>query len=63
MRPGSCACSTTHAADVWLSWQRCLKLPLPLPCFLVTVNEKRDHIPPVVSGSAVTFPFDITVAG
>eukprot|EP00887_Chlorella_sp_A99_P001068 scaffold14.g1068.t1 len=27
------------------------------------VNEKKDHIPPVVSGSAVTFPFDITVAG
>lgn len=27
------------------------------------VNEKRDHIPPVVSGSAVTFPFAITVAG
>ncbi|PSC69772.1 Meiotically up-regulated 66 [Micractinium conductrix] len=27
------------------------------------VNEKRDHIPPVVSGSAVTFPFDISVAG
>lgn len=27
------------------------------------VNEKRDHIPPVVSASAVTFPFDITVAG
>ncbi|GAB4818701.1 hypothetical protein N2152v2_005747 [Parachlorella kessleri] len=28
-----------------------------------TVNERRDHIPPVVSGAAATFPFDITVAG
>lgn len=27
------------------------------------VNEKRDHIPPVVSGAAATFPFDIAVAG
>lgn len=26
-----------------------------------SVNEKRDHIPPVVSGSAVTFPFDISL--
>ena len=37
---------------------------LPLPCCLPpAVNERRDHIPPVVSGSAVTFPFDIQVAG
>lgn len=36
-------------------------LPPPLPW--PAVNERRDHIPPVVSGSAVTFPFDITVAG
>ena len=34
--------------------------PAPAPA---AVNERRDHIPPVVSGSAVTFPFDITVAG
>lgn len=27
------------------------------------VNEKRDHIPPIASTSAVTFPFDITMAG
>ncbi|KAI3426852.1 hypothetical protein D9Q98_006798 [Chlorella vulgaris] len=27
------------------------------------VNDKRDHIPPVVSASAVTFPFDLQVAG
>jgi autophagy-related protein 101 len=26
-----------------------------------SVNEKRDHIPPVISGSAVTFPFDISL--
>lgn len=28
-----------------------------------TVNEKKDHIPPVVSSAAVTFPFDISIAG
>lgn len=27
------------------------------------VNDKRDHIPPVVSASAITFPFDITFSG
>ncbi len=27
------------------------------------VNSKKEHIPPVVSAAAVTFPFDITVAG
>ena len=27
------------------------------------VNERRDHIPPVTSGSAVTFPFDVSVEG
>lgn len=27
------------------------------------VNEKRDHIPPVVSSSPLTFPFDITIVG
>jgi hypothetical protein len=30
---------------------------------VTAVNDKRDHIPPVVSASAVTFPFDIQVAG
>lgn len=28
-----------------------------------TVSERRDAIPPVVSSGAVTFPFDITIAG
>jgi autophagy-related protein 101 len=28
-----------------------------------TVNEKKDHIPPVVSSAVVTFPFDISIAG
>ncbi|GIL84135.1 hypothetical protein Vretimale_11086 [Volvox reticuliferus] len=27
------------------------------------VNDRRDHIPPVLSTSAVTFPFDITFSG
>lgn len=36
--------------------------PIPHP-YSSAVNDKRDHIPPVVSASAVTFPFDIQVAG
>ena len=28
-----------------------------------TVNEKKEHIPPVLSPHTLTFPFDITVAG
>lgn len=28
-----------------------------------TVNDRKDHIPPVVSPSAVTFPFDISITG
>ncbi|KAK9803935.1 hypothetical protein WJX72_006313 [[Myrmecia] bisecta] len=28
-----------------------------------TVNDKKDHVPPVVSASTVTFPFDVTIAG
>lgn len=27
------------------------------------VNEKKDHIPPVVSSQAVTFPFEIAIRG
>ena len=27
------------------------------------VNDKRHHIPPVVSSSTVTFPFDISMSG
>ncbi|PNH05976.1 hypothetical protein TSOC_007723 [Tetrabaena socialis] len=27
------------------------------------VNDRRDHIPPVLSAAAVTFPFDITFTG
>lgn len=28
---------------------------------ITVVNEKRDHIPPVVSGNALTFPFEVTI--
>ena len=27
------------------------------------VNERKDHIPPVVSAATVTFPFEIAIAG
>ena len=30
---------------------------------LRTINEKKDHIPPVTSAAVLTFPFEITVAG
>ncbi len=29
---------------------------------LTHVNDKREHIPPVVSSEAVTFPYEITIA-
>ena len=28
-----------------------------------TINEKKDHIPPVVSSAVLTFSFDISIAG
>ena len=28
-----------------------------------SVNERKDHIPPVVSSATVTFPFEISIAG
>jgi len=34
-----------------------------LLAIICAVNDKKDHIPPVVSPHLVTFPFDITVAG
>ena len=30
---------------------------------ICAVNDKKDHIPPVVSPHLITFPFDITVTG
>lgn len=30
---------------------------------LRTVNDKKDHIPPVVSSAVLTFSFDISIAG
>ena len=30
---------------------------------ICAVNDKKDHIPPVVSPHLVTFPFDITITG
>jgi len=34
-----------------------------LTLIVSVVNTKRDHIPPVVSADAVTFPFEIVIAG
>lgn len=28
-----------------------------------SVNEHKDHIPPVTSSQTLTFPFDITISG
>ena len=30
---------------------------------VAAVNKKKDHIPPVVSSQAVTFPFEIAIRG
>lgn len=47
--------------------QRQAKLQSALEDLLLTVvrivNEKKEHIPPVVSANTLTFPFDISVAG
>jgi hypothetical protein len=34
-----------------------------LAAIVQAVNDKREHIPPVVSAAVVTFPFDISIAG
>lgn len=39
------------------------QLEASLSSIITAVNTKRDHIPPVVSGAALTFPFDVTVEG
>ena len=38
-----------------------LQLETALTHIICAVNEKRDHIPPVVSGATLTFPFDVTL--
>ena len=47
--------------------QRQVKLQSALEDLLLTivriVNEKKEHIPPVVSANTLTFPFDISIAG
>eukprot|EP00877_Chromochloris_zofingiensis_P011959 jgi/Chrzof1/7016/Cz02g07220.t1 len=34
-----------------------------LTAIVRSVNDKKDHIPPVVSASTITFPFDISISG
>lgn len=36
---------------------------LLMTLILRTVNDKKDHIPPVTSAAVLTFPFEITIAG
>ena len=47
--------------------QRQARLQAALEDLLLTivriVNEKKEHIPPVVSANTLTFPFDISIAG
>ena len=38
-------------------------LEVVLTAVLRAVNDKKDHIPPVVSPATLTFPFDITIVG
>ena len=37
------------------------QLTTVLTAVITAANKKRDHIPPVVSGIALTFPFDVTL--
>ncbi len=30
-------------------------------CIIRTANERKEHLPPVVSGGVVSFPFDIAL--
>ncbi|EFJ47979.1 hypothetical protein VOLCADRAFT_117751 [Volvox carteri f. nagariensis] len=48
--------------DERLYWETCA-LEEQLAIVVRRVNDRRDHIPPVLSPSAVTFPFDITFSG
>ena len=54
-------------ADCAVRRQRQAKLQSALEDLLLTivriVNEKKEHIPPVVSANTLTFPFDISIAG
>lgn len=34
-----------------------------LKAILASVNQHKDHVPPVTSSHALTFPFDITISG
>lgn len=49
--------------DIGRAQQSASSLEAALAAITRCVNEKRDHIPPVVSSSTVTFPFDITMTG
>lgn len=71
---GRCVCSTMQCM-VYLQYmclpavraRRHIKLQTAVEEALLTiicaVNDKKDHIPPVVSPHLITFPFDITVTG
>jgi len=47
--------------------QRKVKLQAALEELLTAivrlVNDKKEHIPPVVSANTLTFPFDVSVVG
>lgn len=61
---GPLAEATALQADVARARRRALlqsTLEGALQNIVTAVNEKREHIPPVVSGAALTFPFDVSV--
>jgi len=60
---GVCMCLSVCAARSVRQAQRQSQLEGLLTEVISHVNEKRAHIPPVVSSSPCSFPFDIEVKG
>ena len=46
-----------HSAQLLAELEECVA------AIVSAVNQKRDHIPPVVSSQTVTFPFEIAIRG
>lgn len=57
VRCAACAVRAKRHAKLQASVEQLMTLVLR------TINEKKDHIPPVTSAAVLTFPFEITVAG
>ena len=63
MRPPSAEAESGGADAARGARQRALEAALQAAVLhiLRTVNERKEHIPPVVSGGVMSFPFDIAL--